>query len=246
TLTKYIRPLQRIPAGDFSIRRWMQDEDGGNIWITWREDQRMALEPTIPIWLDLVYAMILTEAPSFNRRLWVVMNELASLGRLNSFEGAVSRGRKHGLCVVGDLQDLVQMDTNFGELHAKSALGCFRSMLALGGANAETTRRVSMMIGEHEVERHPEGVHVDWKRNARDRRHESELVVMPSELANLPDMQGYLMYGKNWPLAKVKFPVKQYRSPTEAFIERMLTADELIEEFEIRGTPMAVDWVSAD
>lgn len=240
TLTKYIRPLRRIPDGDFSIRRWMQNEEGGNIWITWREDQRMALEPTIPIWLDLVYAMILSEAPSFNRRLWVVMNELASLGRLNSFEGAVSRGRKHGLCVVGDLQDLVQMDKNFGELHAKSALGCFRSLLALGGANAVTTERVARMIGEHEVERHPIGVQGVWKTNTRDRRHESELVVKPSELSNLPDMQGYLLYGKDWPLAKVKFPVRNYAVRHDPFIERKPEDDELDDSHDARDSAASV------
>ncbi|WP_252433855.1 hypothetical protein [Burkholderia multivorans] len=43
----------------------MRDESAGNIWITWREDQRTALGPTIPIWLDLVFAMILSDAPSF-------------------------------------------------------------------------------------------------------------------------------------------------------------------------------------
>jgi hypothetical protein len=47
TLNKYIRPLRRIPDGGFSIRRWMSDENAGNIWITWREDQRTALGPTV-------------------------------------------------------------------------------------------------------------------------------------------------------------------------------------------------------
>jgi hypothetical protein len=210
TLNKYIRPLRRIPDGNFSIRQWMSDENGGNIWITWREDQRTALGPTIPVWLDLVYAMILSEAPTFDRRLWVFKDELASLGRLYSFEAAVSKGRKHGLCVVGGLQDVVQLDQQLGELPAKATLACFRSMLALGGANALTTKRVSEMLGWHEVERHPIGVQGQWRINTRERRRDSEIVVMPSQLSNLPDLNGYLKFGKDWPLSKVTFRVRDF------------------------------------
>ncbi|CAE6826140.1 type IV secretion system DNA-binding domain-containing protein [Paraburkholderia haematera] len=219
TLNKYIRPLRRIPDGDFSIRRWMSDENGGNIWITWREDQRTALGPTIPVWLDLIYAMILSEAPTFDRRLWVFKNELASLGRLYSFEAAVSKGRKHGLCVVGDLQDLIQLHQQLGDLPAKATLSCFRSLLALGGANALTTKNVAEMIGWHEVERHPIGVQGQWRINTRERKRDPELVVTSSQLSNLPDLNGYLKYGKDWPLAKIRFGARDYPVRVPAYIE---------------------------
>lgn len=219
TLNKYIRPLRRIPDGDFSIRRWMGDENGGNIWITWREDQRTALGPTIPVWLDLIYAMILSEAPTFDRRLWVFKNELASLGRLYSFEAAVSKGRKHGLCVVGDLQDLIQLHQQLGDLPAKATLSCFRSLLALGGANALTTKNVAEMIGWHEVERHPIGVQGQWRINTRERKRDPELVVTSSQLSNLPDLNGYLKYGKDWPLAKIRFGARDYPVRVPAYIE---------------------------
>ncbi|WP_134143985.1 type IV secretion system DNA-binding domain-containing protein [Paraburkholderia sp. BL6665CI2N2] len=219
TLNRYIRPLRRIPDGDFSIRRWMGNENGGNIWLTWREDQRTALGPTIPVWLDLIYAMILSEAPTFDRRLWVYKDELASLGRLYSFEAAVSKGRKHGLCVVGGVQDLVQMDMQLGELPAKAVLSCFRSLLAMGGANALTTRRMSEMIGTHEVERHPIGVQGQLRINTRERRRESEHVVTSSQISNLPDLNGYLKYGKDWPLAKIRFGARDYPVRVPAYIE---------------------------
>ncbi|WP_458448706.1 type IV secretion system DNA-binding domain-containing protein [Burkholderia stagnalis] len=219
TLNKYIRPLRQISDGDFSIRRWIGDEHAGNIWITWREDQRTALAPLIPVWIDLVFAMILSEAPTFDRRLWVNLDELASLGRLYSFEAAVSKGRKHGLCVVGGLQDLVQLTMMLGKLPAEAAIACFRNYLVLGGANAQTTEAVSVMLGEHEVERHPLAVQGNWKTNTRERRHERERVVLPTEIANLPDLQGYLKYGTDWPLTRIKFDVRDYPVRHPAFID---------------------------
>ncbi len=238
TLNKYIRPLRRIPDGDFSIREWMSNEDSGNIWITWREDQRVALEPTIPIWLDLVYAMILSEAPTFSRRLWVVKDELASIGRLNSFQGAMQKGRKHGLCDVGGIQGFVQLDQMLGVEGAKDVLDCYRSMLVLGGANAEATERASVMLGKHEVERHPLPVQGGWRNNTRERRHEPEQIVIASEISTLPDLQGYLKYGKDWPVTKVKMKVRNFPERVEPFIERsrmdeMRLVDERGVEYEI-------------
>lgn len=85
-------------------------------------------------------------------------------------------------------------------------------MLALGGANALTTKTLATMLGSHDVERHPIGVNQQWwNLNTRERRIDrDEPLVTPSQLANLPDLQGYLKYGKDWPLTKVKFTARDY------------------------------------
>ena len=87
-----------------------------------------------PVWLDLIYAMILSERPTFDRRLWVYKDELASLGRLYSFEAAVSKGRKHGLCVVGGVQDWYSWTSNWANCPRRQCVCGFRSLLAMGGA----------------------------------------------------------------------------------------------------------------
>jgi hypothetical protein len=92
-------------------------------------------------------------------------------------------------------------------------------LLALGGANALTTKRVSEMIGMHEVERHPTGVQGQLRINTRERRRDAELVVLPSQISNLPDLNGFLKYGKDWPLSKIKFDVRDYPVLSPAYIE---------------------------
>lgn len=43
-----------------------------------------------------------------------VLDELASLERLNSLEAALTKGRKHGLRVVAGLQSTAQLDRLYG------------------------------------------------------------------------------------------------------------------------------------
>ncbi len=39
-----------MPAGDFSLRSWLEDPKSGNLFITWREDMAEALRPLISAW----------------------------------------------------------------------------------------------------------------------------------------------------------------------------------------------------
>ena len=163
--------------------------------------------------------MILSEAPTFDRRLWVYKDELASLGRLYSFEAAVSKGRKHGLCVVGGVQDLVQLDMQLGELPAKAvavvlpqpACDGWRQCpddqthvrddwYARGGAPPD--RRAGTVA--YQYARAPARVGA---------------CRQSSQISNLPDLNGYLKYGKDWPLAKISFGVRDYPVRVPAYIE---------------------------
>ena len=43
-----------MPAGDFSLRTWLADPVGGNLFITWREDMAEARKPLISAWVDVL------------------------------------------------------------------------------------------------------------------------------------------------------------------------------------------------
>lgn len=51
-LSKALPPHTYMPAGEFSIRDWIDDPHSGNLWIAWREDMATALKPSISAWTD--------------------------------------------------------------------------------------------------------------------------------------------------------------------------------------------------
>jgi type IV secretory pathway TraG/TraD family ATPase VirD4 len=49
------------------------------------------------MWIDTICATILSYEPMTGKRLWMFLDELQSLGKLESFVPAATKGRKHGL-----------------------------------------------------------------------------------------------------------------------------------------------------
>lgn len=109
-VASHLKPYQYLQPGDFSLRQWLEGGKG-NLFLTWREDMSASLAPLIACWVDVLCTATLSLAPDPNRRLWLLLDELASLGKISSLEAALTKGRKHGLCCVGGLQVLAPIES---------------------------------------------------------------------------------------------------------------------------------------
>ena len=213
-----------MPAGQFSLRSWLEDPAGRNLFITWREDMAEALRPLISAWVDVLCTSILSLGEDRARRIWMFLDELASLEKLPSLEDAATKGRKAGLRIVAGLQSTAQLERIYGREEAQTLRSCFRSLVVLGGAKTDprTCEDMSQSLGEHEVEREnfsrTTGLKGDTKSSQVQRARER--VVLPSEIASLPDLTGYLAFAGDHPIAKVKLDVIRFRNRVPAFEER--------------------------
>ena len=223
-LAKYLDPHQYLKDGaDFSIRRWLEDESGGNLYITWREDMLEALKPLVSTWVDILCTSILSLPESPARRLWMVIDELDSLQKLPSLEDALTKGRKHGLRIVAGIQSTAQLERTNGEKDATVLRSCFRNILVLGGgrSDSKTAEDLSRSLGEHEVERETIGETSNDRGGSRSRtiRIERERVVMPSEIQSLPELTGYVAFAGDIPIARVKLSPQHYATRHPAIVE---------------------------
>ncbi|MCX7116924.1 MAG: type IV secretion system DNA-binding domain-containing protein [Legionellales bacterium] len=69
-----------MPAGEFSIRSWLEQKNTGNLYITWREDMSVALKPLISAWVDVLCTSVLSLPEHDARPIWLIIDELASQG----------------------------------------------------------------------------------------------------------------------------------------------------------------------
>lgn len=223
-LTGCIPPHLKMPNGDFSIRSWLEDPEGGNLFITWREDQAEGLKPLISAWADVVCTSVLSLPEDPDRRIWLMIDELASLDKLASLEAAATKGRKHGLRLVAGLQSTAQLEDIYGPNEAQTLRSCFRSLVVLSGAKSDpkTCEDMSKALGEHEVERESYSTSYGHKGPNRSRQYrtDKERVVMPSEIAALPDLVGFVSFASDFPIARVKLKYTDYRIVNSPFIER--------------------------
>lgn len=223
-LAAALTPHLTMPEGRFSIRDWLEDEHAGNLFITWREDMAAALRPLISTWADVICTSVLSLPEDPKRRLWVVIDELASMEKLPSLEAAATKGRKHGIRLVAGLQSTAQLEEIYGANEAQTLRSCFRSLVVLSGAKSDpkTCEDMSRALGEHEVERMSYSTTSDSRRTSRNRqiRVDRERVVMPAEIASLPDLVGYVSFASDYPIAKLKLDYAEYAEIHPRFIAR--------------------------
>lgn len=212
-----------MPAGDFSIRDWLEDPNAGSLFVTWREDMAKAMKPLVSAWTDVFCTSILSLPESRSRRWWLNIDELASLEKLASLQDALTKGRKHGLRVCACLQATSQLNDIYGGDQAQTLRASFRSLVVLGGAKTDpqTAEDMSKALGEHEVER------IDYSQTRAVRSDSTgerivrtrERVVMPAEVAALPHLTGYVAFAGELPIARVVLTPTDFRQHTAPFVE---------------------------
>lgn len=213
-----------MPAGDFSLRRWLENPTAGNLWITWREDMAPALKPLISAWIDALFVSILSMPEDPKRRIWALIDELASLEKLASLEPALTKGRKHGLRVIAGLQSTSQLDDIYGRDTAKTLRSCFSSLavLRISKSDPATAEDFSKSLGEHEVERERASRNSGMRNSGTNRQTvlERERVVTPSQLTSLPDLAGYLAIVGDTPIARFETEYRRFKNRFPGFVER--------------------------
>jgi hypothetical protein len=223
-LSEFLPEHLTMPKGSFSIRAWLEDPKGGDLYITWREDQAPALKPLISAWTDVFCTSILSLPESRTRRMWLFMDELASLYKLPTLMDALTKGRKHGLRVVAGLQTVAQLNLIYGDDEAQALRASFRSLVVMGGAHTdpETCEEMSKSLGEHEVERDS----FSRSRNSKGTNRTTSLqtvrerVVMPTEISGLPELNAYVAFAGDHPIARTKLEILQFKTRYDPFIER--------------------------
>ncbi len=194
-LAAHLQAHAYLRHGDFSIRQWVTSSTG-SMFLTWRSDMQRALAPLMAAWLDIAINAILSMEPDRERRMWLVIDELAALGKLSSLAEALTLGRKHGLCVVAGLQSTAQLDDLYGRSHAVTLRSCFRTLGVLGVSRTDpdTAEVLSRSLGERETTRNEESRSLGdqgFGRSANSRRV-TERLVLPGEIAGLADLSGFL------------------------------------------------------
>jgi type IV secretory pathway TraG/TraD family ATPase VirD4 len=195
------------PDGDFSVRKFVRESDskgGAFLFMTYSDAQMGMLKGLIATWMELAIIEGLSMSESNTRRLWVVLDELDSLGKISSLKAGLTKLRKYGVCCICGIQTVAQLRSTYGRDDAQTLLSCMATKLILPPGDNETADYMSKELGEQEIERlqTSEGssqktgfMTMDHDKNASTNQHlhrQTQAAVMPSQLLSLPNLQGYV------------------------------------------------------
>ena len=178
-------------AEGFSIRKWVQNEGSDWLWLPYRDDQLSSIKPLIACWLGEAVNATLSLRPSSERRLWIITDELASLGMIASLSDGLTKGRKYGLRVVAGLQSVSQLRQIYGQNGAQTLLSCLSTLLCLRAADSDTAEYFSKTFGDQEILR------TDTSENSQggstsSQKHVTQKAILASEISGLPPRVGYV------------------------------------------------------
>ena len=213
----YLAPYRFLPPGAgadaWSLRRWVEGGSGW-LWIPVRADLATALRPLIAAWIAELVSAVLALPPDRDRRLWLLLDELAALGRVQALSEALTQGRKFGLCACAGLQTVAQLRGAYGLSGAQTLLSCFSSQLILRAADPETADWGSRLLGDQQLSRRvqSEGSGVGGSHSGESEQISIERVVLASEIAGLRDRCGFLKLAGDRPIARVEIPILPARA----------------------------------
>lgn len=211
-VSSYAKPLSWLdPAAgqaSFSIRRWIESESRGWVYLSYRDDQLASIRPLIAAWVDVVATAILTLQEDRERRVWLVLDEFAGLGKIQSIEPFLTKARKCGGCALLGLQAISQLYDTYGREKAKTLLSSLGTWLVLRQSDPETAEAMSLYLGDREVLRQNESGSRggDGSGNWAEQVTKTRL-VMPAQLQRLVPRHGYLSLLGHYPICPVEMAI---------------------------------------
>jgi type IV secretory pathway TraG/TraD family ATPase VirD4 len=199
-----------------SVRSWIRRGRGqatpaGVLFLPYRANEIATLRGLISTWMRLAIFETMSAAEG-DQRLWFAIDELDALGAIDGLKDALARLRKFGgRCILG-FQSIAQVSGSYGHAEAQTIVENCANTVILRCSSSEgggTARFASRLIGEREIIRE----HMTKTRQpgnwmatkSQSQQHVMESAVLPSEIEQLPDLQGYLKFASTPEWRRVRF-----------------------------------------
>lgn len=213
-LAQYLSPFEILnPDADqnsFSLRQWMEGEAKNSwLWLPYDDVSAAATASLRAAWIDILVRESLNLVPNPDRRIWFVLDELASNGKIEILSQAISRGRKYGLSLLLGVQNVSQLYSLYGRDEATSILGSTGNTVILRTPDPETSEYLSRMIGQSEEQSEQVSVNSGNNNSTTTQKvTKTQPAILPSQISALDDLNGYIKFaGVGW--AEVKIPLSK-------------------------------------
>ena len=224
-LTANIGAMELLPdEGDpFSIRKWIEREEGGGfLFLTSRGDQHASLRGLISTWLEIAVNALLSLPRDDGRRIWVILDELPTLHQLPSLRPGLAESRQFGGCFVLGVQVFSALRDLYGRDGAQTISGLCGTRVVLAAPDKDTSEWSAASLGRVEVETLSEGVSYETARDGvtLSTRREERPLVLPSEVSRLENLSGYLKFPGPSPVARIRLKYRKRDIVAARFVPR--------------------------
>lgn len=211
TLVSALRNLKHLEdVGErFAIREWLKKEAEKNwLFISATPTQRESLKPLMSAWLSVAVKGIMSMEEDLNRRIWIIIDELASLNKVPILMQGLSEIRRYGGCFILSFQDLHQLDAIYGS-HVARTIGSLTGTKIVFRMDSHGAKQMAELFGEQEVLEPSEsisfGAHQMREGVSLTDHQKIRSLISSADLMQLDNLEAYLKFPRNLPASKIKF-----------------------------------------
>jgi len=198
----------------FSIRNWLNKEDGSWLFLQCTPSQRALLRPLMTAWISSAVRGLLSLPVDLKRRIWFSMDELPTLQRVKDLEMLLTEGRKYGGCGIITLQSPAQLESIYGRDVTKTIIGNTATKIIFREADPEIAERISRAFGEREVMEIQEGIsygaHETRDGVTLSMQNKNRPVVSATQIMELPVNTAYVKLAEEQIVTKIKLPIVRH------------------------------------
>lgn len=99
--------------------------------------------------IELISNFILSQSTNRHRRIWLIIDELPSLGKLSALPELLAEGRGYGLAAVLAIQNFSQLLKHYDKDDAHNLAGQCSSLISLRTSDPQTTEYLVKRFGKH-------------------------------------------------------------------------------------------------
>lgn len=217
-----------------SLLNFVKNNHKDWIFLSCQTDQRAFLKPIFSVWLSLVIKGMMARTENNGSRTWIIIDELASLNRLPSLMTGLAEIRKYGGCFILGFQDINQVEEIYGHNQAKTLSNLTGTKVLFRAVDTEVAQRVARTLGEQEKEELSTsisyGAHQMRDGVSLNQQRQTRAVVNASHIMLLKDLEAYIRFPGNLPVAKVVFSYLAVKAENQVYVPKQCVLVEKKEE----------------
>lgn len=207
----------------FSIKKWIeQEKEDSWLFLSCRMNERTTMLSLLSAWFSTAMRSAMSLSPDSGRKIWFIVDELASLKRLRDLEICLTEGRKYGCCALLALQSPSQLRNIYGQDVATIITGNCNTKIVFSETDPEIAKQLSRGFGDMEIIESREGISYgahemrDGVNLSSTRRIKP--AISAADIQSLPKHQAFVKMPDGMPIVKVKLQYQNLSQISEPFV----------------------------
>jgi type IV secretory pathway TraG/TraD family ATPase VirD4 len=135
--------------GGFSMRKFIREKGGRTVYIEYDLSSGSVLAPIYTLLFDLALKEALGRTAGTNGNVYLIVDELKLLPRLQHMDDGINFGRSLGVKIFAGLQSIEQLYADYKEADAKNIIAGFSSIYVFRANDPRTREYARDLFGEN-------------------------------------------------------------------------------------------------